>query len=518
MSHLELLPQRLRKEILRYLLMSERVRQSPDRLLIEHYGFQTSLLRVSRTIAADASAVLYGENTFAKGHWYFSQASTSMLNHEVPFYQSAATFNNHVVDITIKTTNPQFRSQDLNLFTFIILTADIPKLARLLRILDFANFMGFHFDFAFRHSPTGAPQLAQAQQILLPFEQVRGGALIQKVSITGPVDTLLAARVKQIMTQKVAWVRAGAWELYELAVSIKRKGDMAFKLRNADMAMAKYTDTQNFQGGAIKRNTLMHGCDTEWLQAICRLETIVDVDVALLALSDITYEEEGKRHYNLVPTLTRRIEEAEALNEREKTSIVPNSVIAQFYHLLGVAELGLEHPNKAGKSFAKGYKIIAHKQYKQGWEAAKSWPNLSKTDRQLRFDAVLATLPAKPLAVPAMKSYSTIEVESEHWVMRQLGFEGPVPYADKIKPAWGIGLTMKPHPNHHGPGPRTAQLGRVYPKVLRKHVERYRAQMNSAIAQGKLIGWVHLNADQIGEESIIDDPGTSESGGQCCLM
>jgi hypothetical protein len=257
----------------------------------------------------------------------------------------------------------------------------------------------------------------------------------------------------------------------------------------------------------------MRGCDKEWHQAMQRLEYIFRVDTALLALSDVMNEEEGKRHYKMVLQLAHHFGNADTPNKQSKTTVLPPSVVARFYHLLGIAELGLEHPNKAGKAFATAYKTLTHEHYKQGWETAKSWPTLSKTDRLLRFDAVLANMPSAPLHVPYMKEYKSVEAAPEHWVMRELGLEGPIPYADKIKSSLAISLTMKPHPNHHGPGPRTAQLGRVYPKVLRKHVERYRAQMESEVAQGKLIGWVHLNADQIGEESIWDDPGASSSGG-----
>ena len=460
--------------------------------------------------------MLNENNRFVKVHWTFNQAYDSMTNHEVPYFNLARPFEQHILDLTITQDEVRQNPKDAKPVTFLLLSHDIPQFARLLRILDLANFMGFHFDFAFRQPALVALQLAHIKQVLLPFEQVKGGAIIQKVTITGPVDLSLVARIKQAMTQKVAWVRGGAWEIHDLTLSIKRKGDLAFSLGNADMTMAKYLDSRTFQETALKNNTMMNGCDQEWLEAMFRLEAMTWTDTALLMLSDTTKQEEGERLYKCVPGLVSHIEDAEIMNQKKKKDMVPTPVIARFYYLVGIAEFGLEHPNKAGKAFAKAYKILSHKHHRQGWELAKAWPTLSKNDRRNRFDTALANMPSIPLHVPGMKEYMTPEVASEHWVMRKLGHQGPIPYADKIKPSICIALTTAPHPNHHGPGPRTTQLGHVKPEVLKKHVTRFKAQMNSPQAQGKFICWVHLGMSQIGEESVLDDPGTSSSGGQCC--
>jgi hypothetical protein len=110
-----------------------------------------------------------------------------------------------------------------------------------------------------------------------------------------------------------------------------------------------------------------------------------------------------------------------------------------------------------------------------------------------------------------MKSYTTPEVASEHWVMRELGLEGPIPYADRIKPAMSIILVDTPHPNHHNQGPRTARVGQVKPDLLRKLVEKYRKVMNEPPANGRFISWVGLSENQIGEETILDEPDYVQS-------
>jgi hypothetical protein len=92
--------------------------------------------------------------------------------------------------------------------------------------------------------------------------------------------------------------------------------------------------------------------------------------------------------------------------------------------------------------------------------------------------------------------------------MRELGFKGKIPYADKITGILGVYLTEKAHPNRSLPGPRTTQLGAVKPEVLRKFVKKHRDEVNDQKIPGAklLIMWVALGLNDIGEESIHDDP------------
>ena len=99
-----------------------------------------------------------------------------------------------------------------------------------------------------------------------------------------------------------------------------------------------------------------------------------------------------------------------------------------------------------------------------------------------------------------MKPYYTAEVESEIWVMRQLGLKGDIPYADKVTPIIAIIATTKLHCNYLGPDPHTTRVGMLKPEALTKHVKKFRKQMNYPAAGGKLVCWVALDADEIGEE------------------
>ena len=516
MSRLEQLPPAVRRKILGYLLIAEHVRQPPNHLLVENYAFEVNVLRVNRAINKEATAILYQENTFIKVHNYYLEAEKTMSNHEVPFFKLKGKFQHHVAEIAVKfdPMNKRLSSamKSKKATTFLLMLADIPKYTRLLRLLDLANFMGYQFDFKLHQPPFATSPLSIMSQVelLFPFEQVRGAALIQNVSFSGSFDPAILKRVKQAMTTKIAWLRAGAWEVHDIALSIKRKGDWAFRLNNADMALAKYDDTRTFMETAMSLNSMMSGLDDHFDKALCGIECTVWVDTALLLLSDATFKESGERVYAAVPKMTHHVEAAERMAEKHNPT-VPVSVITRFYYLLGIAELGLDHPIKAAKAFAKAYKMGADNPTKEGYEAAKDWKDLGKKERTARLDTLLVSMPKEPLAIPDMKAYVTPEVESEHWVMRELGHQGPIPYEDKIKGAWGIILTNKPHRNHHNQGPRTAQVGPLKPEVLRKHVEKYRKCIDQPRAQGRLICWVGLNVNEIGEETLLDQPGYVEA-------
>ncbi|KAH7371009.1 hypothetical protein BKA66DRAFT_573187 [Pyrenochaeta sp. MPI-SDFR-AT-0127] len=498
MSRFEQLWPELRQQILGYLLISENVRQPPNHLLVEHYMFETNTLRLNHAINKEAAAVLYQKNTFIKVHNYFSIAEKSMLNHEVPFFKLKGKFEHHVADITIG-SNPMNKRLPASMklekpATFLLLLADIPKYTRLLRLLDLANFMCYNVDFKL-HQPafaTSPVSIIKQSELLFPFERVCGGALVQNVTFVGRFDTAIVERVKRAMTQRIAWVRAAAWEIHDIALSIKRMGDWAFSLNNADMTLAKYEDTRTFMDSAMNLNNMATSIDKEFTKALCRIDCITWVDTALLMLSDAALKESGERMYRAIPHMTVRVHAAERMaNDNNHTVSV--SVRARFYFLLGIAEIGLEHPIKAAKAFAKAHSMVANKPTKEGYELAKAWSKLDEQNRMVRFDALLKSMPKKPLAIPDMQGYITFEVDSEHWIMRKLGHQGPIPYEDKIKGTNSIDSNNDP---------RTAPVGDVRPEVLRPYLDQYREAMNHPVTRRRLICWVGLNASQMEGEAI----------------
>lgn len=460
-SRLEKLPTRARKMIWQHLLAADFVRQPVGQYLIEHYKFETKVLLVNKAIYAEASGTL-SKNVFAKVHWQNHDGVTTMLNHEVPLFKLTGdkAFNNHSVDITIKPNSARLRAAAPaeGVPPCLMLAQDIPKLARVLQILDMANSAEFSFEFKFRDvtgTSTHDEITARTSSLLLPFEKVRGVKAVQKVLITGPVDAAIAIRVRKAMTQKVSWLRADAWDMYSLALSIKRYGDLAFSIGDADMTLAKYDDAYNFHGAAMTTNSeTLSISDEEWHYAMARLDVTIFTDLALMMLADMTLNDKdlGERQYSMVPKYTKFIEVGERMNSSSPGKIiVPPEVIARFYHLLGIAELGLDHPVKAAKAFVKAHGMTKAPKSKEGCQLAKDWKTRSADHRQTRLDALLAAMPKKPFDLPDVPAYITHEVEPEKWVIEQLGFKGTLPYADKINGAFSVVMTNKPHPNQLRP-------------------------------------------------------------------
>lgn len=512
LSSFQQLPQHIRLDILRYLLVSERIREPPNHLLIEHYAFEVSILRVNRAINMEAMAIIYGENMFIKIKNDFVDAEKSMLNHEVPFFKLGRAFKHHVAEITITIDPLNIRMSPSMVAKkpgeLVMVLSDVPKYTRLLRLLDFANFMGYQFRFKLHQSHLADSLIPAAvqQEVLAPFAQVRGCAIVQDVKFIGPFDQTVMQQVKVAMTQKIAWLRAGAWEIHDIALSIKRVGDWAFTLKNLDMALAKYEDTREFLKGALTLNTMMRGLDSTCEKAICGIECTTWVDTALLTLSDAALKHVGKRIYAAIPNMITHLNLAErsaALNE----PIVGPTVIARFYHLLGVAELGLGHPIKSAKAFAKAYKLVTESSTKEGYEVAKSWSTLTIKAQAIRLNKMIAKLPKEPLIVPEMKEYCTPEVDSEHWVMRKLGLQGPIPYEDRIKGSVTLVATFQS--GHQDQGLGVATIGEVKPEILQKHVAKYRRSIDMPIAKGRLTGWIGLSTDDL--------VGKPKVGGSGCI-
>jgi hypothetical protein len=142
-------------------------------------------------------------------------------------------------------------------------------------------------------------------------------------------------------------------------------------------------------------------------QAMARQHYTAHVNMALPAVSEITEKEEGSRHCNMVRTNVRHMKEAENTNKKGGKGIFSPSFIAQFYHILRVAELRFNHPIMTDKGFVKVYDIVRALETKSGWETASAWKNLIVTEHKTHLSALLTTLPNAPLPVPDMKPYYT---------------------------------------------------------------------------------------------------------------
>ncbi|KAI1670787.1 hypothetical protein Ptr902_08129 [Pyrenophora tritici-repentis] len=81
MSRLEALPQHVLRDILRYSLLSDRVRGPPNRHLVEDYDFQLAILRTNEAIHEEAANIFYRDNKWIKlRNDYGDQMNTGSSN------------------------------------------------------------------------------------------------------------------------------------------------------------------------------------------------------------------------------------------------------------------------------------------------------------------------------------------------------------------------------------------------------------------------------------------------------
>jgi hypothetical protein len=229
---------------------------------------------------------------------------------------------------------------------------------------------------------------------------------------------------------------------------------------------------------ALRQNKkLVSDLGPDHILRLYKLDVISCVDRALVILREMGKQYFGQRRYDLIVLCAPAVDVAAMNAKKPGKNSAPPTALAHFYYLLGLAELGLDHPIKAGKAFANAYKIMSSEHIKRGHEAAKAWKGLKSHKRLTRRDVFFADLPKSPIVLSRMNSIGSPAVASEHWVMRELGFEGTIPYAYIIKSNHAVIMTNKPHPSKSTPGPRTASVRAVKPQALAKHVVQYRNQL-----------------------------------------
>ena len=175
MSRLEVLPQHILRDILRYLLLSDRVRGPPNRYLVEDYDFQVAVLRTNKAINQEATNIFHEDNKWIKlRNGYGTMIETALVNHETPYFKlKMDEFDKHVAEVNV---NPSFHQKSRyggKTTVGLLLLQDMAKFACVLRILDFANFMAYDFKFALHKPPVIVNTLSREDQekLVLPMEK-----------------------------------------------------------------------------------------------------------------------------------------------------------------------------------------------------------------------------------------------------------------------------------------------------------------------------------------------------------
>lgn len=135
--------------------------------------------------------------------------------------------------------------------TFILVADELPRFVRMLRILQ-ARDPASDIKICFRIEATGnnPPPLRVQQLVLEPFKALKFGQ--RRLTLMGLIEPTCARSLIESVAPEVNWVRAWAWESYDLMLSIARAGDEAFRLGSFGCARSKYSACQDLFGALLQ--------------------------------------------------------------------------------------------------------------------------------------------------------------------------------------------------------------------------------------------------------------------------
>lgn len=262
-SHLEALPEELRRQILRYVLHTQYARLNlPHREVqgdtvtrARAFEWTIGVLRVCKTLYHDGKDILDRENKWIRVDMGFcgigaDRAWMSLVNHDVHFIRrsNAQVLTNHLA--TIRVTNQGDKPRPPFIARFLLPIEDVPKFAAYLAGMDITNHINYHFDIDVAREVGISVQ----RQLLMPFCQVTGEAFAQLLDVGAEVNATLARRLRNEMTAEIGWLRAKAWDNLDRANMLKTDGDEAFCAGEYAAAAHKYGQREAFYSAVSERS------------------------------------------------------------------------------------------------------------------------------------------------------------------------------------------------------------------------------------------------------------------------
>ena len=176
---------------------------------------------------------------------------------------------------------------------------ELPRFVRMLRIFKAINPRGIHeYNFRFEVIAQGPTNLTIQQKILEPFRCLSG---FKHLTIGGGVDPLYASDLKDTMGMAVYWARGIAWEIYGLAVSIKRCGDEAFRLGQWVTVRSQYRACKRLLCYAYSLHPIVANMkDDDWKRAIKQFFDIIITNVILIRLRNREWDRVLKKTADLI--------------------------------------------------------------------------------------------------------------------------------------------------------------------------------------------------------------------------
>ncbi|KAL9612167.1 MAG: hypothetical protein Q9167_003203 [Letrouitia subvulpina] len=251
-SALERLPPEIQQKIYGYLLEAECVRQPYNHHQIDSYRFQANILRVSKTVHANARAVLYNKNCFVLVRYNCPAILPLLCLFEVGIVCAKSKIVNKFACLSMVVTlkipwswlavvmYPSLGKQD-NDQSLLLVQNDLEGFVHMLQVFYLLNHDSStpsYLTFDFPLSPAIARSIQIERSLLEPFRELTQNVHIVKV--LHPNDISFAEDLVQQMMFPIRWERMAAWRFYDEMVAIKVDADLWMLRGQLDRAFLKY--------------------------------------------------------------------------------------------------------------------------------------------------------------------------------------------------------------------------------------------------------------------------------------
>ncbi|KAI9779043.1 MAG: hypothetical protein M1835_004769 [Candelina submexicana] len=201
-----------------------------------------------------------------------------------------------------------------------------------------------------RATTYGTPNLATQKSLLDPFKRVRGGQ--QRVNISGCVSPNIQNEIaSEMLPRGPTWLRRDAWDMFELAATVKEAGDAAMIKgpQGLKYAMDRYSKYYEFP--------------TECSDVTPQLDTMVDLDGHRAALDTLCFATASNMALacrKLADFKHAEHHASKELVELKDRKYLRRPLIGKLMYYLGLARAGLGKYQLALTMFPKALAMIGN--------------------------------------------------------------------------------------------------------------------------------------------------------------
>ncbi|KAI9700870.1 MAG: hypothetical protein M1836_002240 [Candelina mexicana] len=372
------LPLDIRKKIYAYLLEPSLVIEDPPDGSTPSYKFHTAILRVSQQIHTEAHLQFYYGNNFVLLHTNWALMSNAAKDHMLPIVSThnLDNFTAHHLQVTLQYPIIAISRENVKAGTFLHVAGDLPFLCGLLRMQHLttpsdapmlatlpsangghamglltrsggvAKDKGLTIRLHLRATTYGTPNLATQKGLLDPFKRVRGGQ--QRRLRVARYQNEIAS---EMLPRGPTWLRREAWDMFELAATIKEAGDAAMMKgpQGLKHAMDRYSKYYEF----------LTGCS----EVTPQLDTMVDLDGHQRALDTLCFDTASNMALACLKLADFKDAEHHAskeLVELRDRKYLRRPLIGKLMYYLGLARAGLGKYELALMMFPKALAMLGN--------------------------------------------------------------------------------------------------------------------------------------------------------------